>query len=179
MRKSMPSHYQIFQYWKDKMIHGQTVVYDKSAPECWACGLIVNDIEDFSDLKSLWNSIGSSLQKCHIIPKALGGTYEEENIFLMCDNCHQEAPNTTSRDAFINWVALKREDKLNHNPYKDFHNQVDKYCKFYKIEADDFCRYVAARDNSQIEAKTNTHGLHKLNSSTFIMAWINEYISNK
>lgn len=175
----MPSHYQIMQHWKDKKIQGNPVIQDVLIPECWACGLIIEDLSDSLETKELWNSIGAKLQKCHIIPKALAGTFNEDNIFLMCDKCHQEAPNTINKDSFLNWVHMKREDQLKKNPYTEFHNEVNKYCDFYKVNPDDFCRYVAARDNSQIADKINTHGLHKINSSTFILAWINEYIENK
>lgn len=174
----MPSHYQVAEYWTDKKIQDQPVIYDLHVPECWGCGKFVEGLPNTEDIKVLWNSIEGKLQKCHIIPKALGGTYEVDNIFLMCEGCHSEAPNTNNRKAFLIWVAMKREATLEHNPYKEFHDEVNKYCRFYSVNSDEFCRYVAARKNSQIDEKINTHGLHKINSSTFILAWLNEYIEH-
>ena len=174
----MPSHYQVAEYWRDKKLHGQPVIYDIKEPECWACGTVVEGLPDTDDIKMLWNSIEGKLQKCHIIPRALGGTYEVENIFLMCKGCHNEAPNINDRKSFLSWVTLKREEVLEFNPYKEFHDEVNKYCRFYHIDSDEFCRYVAARNNSQIDEKINTHGLHKVNSSTFILAWLNEYLEH-
>jgi len=44
------------------------------------------------------------LQRCHIIPRSLGGNTDPSNLFLMCTECHDLAPNTTSRDIFLRWA---------------------------------------------------------------------------
>ncbi|MEK2144959.1 HNH endonuclease [Vibrio parahaemolyticus] len=33
------------------------------------------------------------LQRCHIIPRALGGSEQPSNLVLLCGQCHSEAPN--------------------------------------------------------------------------------------
>lgn len=50
-----------------------------------------------------WDKV--PLQRCHIIPKSLGGLDTADNLFLMCKECHDLAPNTVYRDIFLKWVG--------------------------------------------------------------------------
>ena len=57
--------------------------------------------------KRCWRcSRETRLQKCHIVPHALGGMDSPENFVLLCARCHREAPNV-SDPAFI-WIWLRR-----------------------------------------------------------------------
>lgn len=67
-------------------------------------------------MSSGWDKV--PLQRCHIIPKSLGGTDTVDNLFLMCKECHDLAPNTPSRTAFLKWVSkqhwtVRKFDKIN------------------------------------------------------------------
>jgi len=44
-------------------------------------------------------------ERCHIIAKSLGGSYKCDNLFLMCEDCHQRSPNTTDPKIFFEWVV--------------------------------------------------------------------------
>jgi hypothetical protein len=57
----------------------------------------------WDQIKRLWDKV-SPLQRCHIVPRSLGGSDEPDNLFLMCRECHDRTPNTISRDAFFKWV---------------------------------------------------------------------------
>jgi hypothetical protein len=50
-----------------------------------------------------WDKV-RPLQRCHIIPKSLGGSDEPSNLFLMCAECHDLAPNTPLPHLFFKWV---------------------------------------------------------------------------
>lgn len=122
------THFEIFNYWKDYGINekgeiekfGDTnliklnpIVNDWGEPECWCCGKHHLDYlhqEQKSrtkpmTLKQIWNhkSIKSLLQKCHIVPRSLGGNDEASNLFLLCDRCHRLYPNTISSKHFFFW----------------------------------------------------------------------------
>jgi len=103
---SMPSKADIFEYWKDWL---DERCFDWGEPSCWACGRWWDtkyDVEDpnapWEEIRKAWNKV--PLQRCHIIPKSLGGEDEPSNLFLMCKECHDRAPDTTSREAFFKWV---------------------------------------------------------------------------
>jgi hypothetical protein len=53
---------------------------------CWRCGYV------------------SDLERCHIIPKSLGGQDSPENYILLCNKCHQEAPNVKDNKQIMKWI---------------------------------------------------------------------------
>lgn len=67
------------------------------------CGLSV----DWAEARRLcWRCAQArKLQRCHIVPRALGGTEDPSNLVLLCKQCHAEAPNVTDPE-FI-WVWLR------------------------------------------------------------------------
>ena len=53
---------------------------------CWRCGC------------------QQELQRAHIIPDSLGGKDTPDNIVLLCDRCHKEAPNVTDPEIMWDWI---------------------------------------------------------------------------
>ncbi|MEL6557042.1 MAG: HNH endonuclease [Bacteroidota bacterium] len=107
MRETLPSKSVIFLHWKDWLDQNGL---DWGEPSCWACEYGFNGKYDVNnhkasieDICKAWNK--SPLQRCHIIPKSLGGSNEPANLFLMCSECHDLAPNTTFPDLFMRWVS--------------------------------------------------------------------------
>jgi len=108
----LPPKSQIFEYWKERL--GKLGFFvDWGEPGCWACGFHYGDKYDIrksneSWTKTLarWNKI--PLQRCHIIPRSLGGVDRVSNLFLMCRECHDLAPNTASRKTFLNWARSQQ-----------------------------------------------------------------------
>jgi HNH endonuclease len=45
------------------------------------------------------------LERCHIVPRALGGSEKPSNLVLLCGQCHAEAPNVT--DPAFMWIWLR------------------------------------------------------------------------
>lgn len=128
------SHSAIFGYWKNKAItkdgevilensHGGiesvAVIFDWGEPECWACRRTVKGFENYknyetllhSDISKIWNfaKVKSKLNKCHIIPEAAGGEDKPENLFLLCESCHYESPDTEDPKNFLKWVYKRRQ----------------------------------------------------------------------
>ena len=130
------SHYAIFDYWKDKCItkdgkfeieigyeahddrkaniqNSIAVVRDWGEPECWACrqevpGYDYGKIDQ--GLSEVWKdkNVVHFLNKAHIIPHALGGGENPENMFLLCEECHRDSPDTKYKDQFFKWVYKRR-----------------------------------------------------------------------
>ncbi|MCY9578743.1 HNH endonuclease [Paenibacillus alvei] len=46
----------------------------------------------------------NSLERCHIVPEALGGKDEASNLILLCHRCHLENPNIADKDIMWDWL---------------------------------------------------------------------------
>ena len=110
--------------------HGSynVVVSDDYCPRCWGCGSpVVKDskIDDWiskhcvsddeeANLARIWNSKETrhELNRCHIIPGALGGEDAPHNLFLMCEDCHVLSPDTKYPSSFFKWVLERRKQML-------------------------------------------------------------------
>lgn len=109
-------------------VNDEIVVDDDYFPRCWGCGApIVRDskIDEWIDkqcvsedeeynLKQIWNSKETrhKLNRCHIIPGALGGADIPSNLFLMCSDCHVLSPDTKYPAMFFKWVFDRRKQML-------------------------------------------------------------------
>lgn len=131
-RKNIP-HFKIFDYWKDKSIteDGRILVDNSTSmssifviefdyePCCWGCGLpIITELEANQteplrpdDLPKIWGDkkVSGTLNRCHIRPRSLGGEDIPSNLFLMCETCHEESPDTTNARTFFRWVYQRRK----------------------------------------------------------------------
>lgn len=136
------------------------------------CGLSV----DWAEAEKLcWRCAHKrSLQRCHIIPKALGGGEHPSNLVLLCAQCHAEAPNVA--DPEFMWIWLRAhavtfygtywqergyreyEFIFGEKPFKDL-PQSDELMQKVKYMLKD------------VFPKTNTHwGQGKINPATW--AWV-------
>lgn len=108
---SPPSKAQIFGHWKNHF-QEMGVFIDWGEPSCWACGFHYGTKYDIKSPDPSWNEILDGweripLQRCHIVPRSLGGTNELSNLFLMCRECHDTAPNTALSEIFFEWVRAQ------------------------------------------------------------------------
>lgn len=110
--RDLPSKSEIFLYWKNRF-QKLGIFVDWGEPSCWACGFHYSDKCDIrkstkglSGLLQCWEKI--PLQRCHIVPRSLGGTNRASNLFLMCRECHDLAPNTKLRRVFFDWVRRQQ-----------------------------------------------------------------------
>jgi hypothetical protein len=99
---------QIFDYWKNRL-DKLGFLSDWGEPGCWACGLHYGSKYDIKHPDASWNEILQCwdripLQRCHIVSRALGGKNIAANLFLMCRECHDLAPNTNIREVFFEWA---------------------------------------------------------------------------
>ena len=104
---TMPSKAKIFKHWMNWLdLNG----FDWGEPCCWSCrkscGSEYDSKNPRASLKEIINNWNiAPLQRCHIIAKQFGGEDEPHNLFLMCSECHDRAPNTKSREAFLLWIS--------------------------------------------------------------------------
>ncbi|MDE6584416.1 MAG: HNH endonuclease [Anaeroplasmataceae bacterium] len=63
-----------------------SVDWAEANTHCWRCGC------------------EKHLERCHIIPHALGGEDKPENIVLLCKRCHAEGPNVADPSIMWDWI---------------------------------------------------------------------------
>lgn len=108
---NLPSKSQIFEHWR-KRLCSMGFLIDWGEPSCWACGFHYQDKYDIKNSNVGWNKILKCwekipLQRCHIVSRSLGGTNDASNLFLMCRQCHDLAPNTDIPEIFFKWAKAQ------------------------------------------------------------------------
>jgi len=96
---------QIVAYWVNKGIDECELNFDWSEADgvCWNCGHLTKHA-----------------QRCHIIPDMLGGEDTPSNYVLLCEECHEEAPNINNSEAMWDWIKHNKNDFGMYNTYKAF-----------------------------------------------------------
>jgi HNH endonuclease len=126
--EDLPSKSQIFDYWKDH-IFDLGLFIDWGEPSCWACGFHYGTKYDIKRSDASWEEIYRCwervpLQRCHIVPRSIGGSDDVANLFLMCRECHDTAPNTNTPEIFFEWAKhqsfWRREANKIDNAFNSF-----------------------------------------------------------
>jgi HNH endonuclease len=84
----------------------------------WAARQDENSLSiDWADAdKVCWRCAhGRMLQRCHIVPKSLGGSDQAFNLVLLCKQCHAEAPNVADPDFM--WIWLRAHAVTHYGTY--------------------------------------------------------------
>jgi len=94
-------HEAILEYWSNQGISELELNFDwgDGFDHCWNCG----NVNSCSMAKR-----GYMLERCHIVPDALGGTNTPDNYVLLCKECHEEAPNITNKEAMWDWIKSNK-----------------------------------------------------------------------
>lgn len=189
----MPTHSKIMDYWKDKCItHDFKIAiegeyaYDKSIPvvkdygepTCWCCGEFISDIykepnyeEDLNNhYRKVWNykKVKSNLNRCHIIPRALGGSDEPCNLFLMCPRCHEESPDFIDSTYFFAFVYVKRREYLSGQSMYE----LKKYIEYIVRVSKELNKDLSTLNKNKINySKYNTHG-YTVATSTLVASLV-------
>lgn len=181
-KRSMPNRAKIAEYWKGKEFpNGRLVITDSYEPSCWACGRWWQNEEEKELIKqgnfnAIWNHSAYLLERCHIIPKALGGSNDVDNLFLMCPQCHESSPDTTNRELFFDWVMNRTfEDTYKEHWISDLVKQLSER----NIEVNDFYNWYEEDRNRFNNAlmQMNTHGF-KMTKSTYVAGYLSYYLEN-
>lgn len=143
------------------------------------CGLSV----DWADAHELcWRCAQKrNLQRCHIVPRALGGTELPENLVLLCGQCHAEAPNVS--DPEFMWVWLRAHAASYYGIYWQVRG-IREYELIYGekpfvgLQHSEALMQQVSALSQELFQNTNTHwGQGKLNPSTW--AWVFRQIDQK
>lgn len=112
----MPHAFEVAEYWASREgceRAGTLLVYDLGEPCCFACGWWpgwLEGDEPEGSLKHIWTGGACGLERCHLTPRAKGGSEHPSNIVLLCPDCHLAAPDCLDPEIMLRWVAA-------HEPY--------------------------------------------------------------
>lgn len=98
-RLNTPSTGTIARHWEDHLNELGISPSDFETPNCFACG-------KSSYSKKSWSNC--RMQRCHIIPRALGGSSSAGNFLLLCNSCHEAAPDINDRELVLRWVRERK-----------------------------------------------------------------------
>lgn len=127
-KRNMPRRQTIADYWtsKEGCAHilrirdtynvdvSDMLCIENDIPHCWACDITMVEVREDSTHKR-YDDPYIGLDRCHIIPKAIGGADTVDNLVLMCERCHAESPNTKSEKIFWTWFT-NRPNGRNYQP---------------------------------------------------------------
>jgi 5-methylcytosine-specific restriction endonuclease McrA len=82
---------------------GNAALIDWGEPSCFACGWMATDPDLEPRIWQVWSK--ASLQRCHLVPDALGGPDTPENLVLLCARCHAEAPDVADPEYMLSWIS--------------------------------------------------------------------------
>lgn len=151
---------EIAEYWKNNISCCETeLMFDWSDAEfcCWACG--------FDKRKYL--------QRCHIIPHALGGKDVPENYVLLCGDCHEEAPNVNNSTAMWDWL----KEIKNTSPSMGLPMALGMMSALNKFGVEKLVKLLTEHDPTgekynKMFKNIGTHGFRKLTSSSIYYALV-------
>ena len=155
------------------------VIKDWGEPECWCCGHFVQkvykhntyntDLQTEKGIKKIWNykEVQSTFNRCHIYPKALGGSFHPSNLFLLCEDCHQLSPDTTNPKIFFSWILKHKEVAMrdlngwNEKEKEEAIQELDNMCDNFSIDKIELMKYIHNNKkelDTFLSSNVNTHG---------------------
>lgn len=126
------------------------------------------------------------LERCHLIPKSLGGSDNVDNLVLLCKEHHAQAPNISlSKDIMLKWIEEETEtyDVFFHMKKDDLQKWVISFAKIHSriksVMGDDFnnqdlidfilCTY---KDNS---VSVGSHPQANMRTRVMLVEYMSEY----
>jgi hypothetical protein len=110
--KNMPSKEKILSTWwitRDDsgvdLLASKTNGKAKIPPEtdrCWCCGCLENHP---------WYKNVGVIERCHIVPKSLGGSNDPLNLVLLCSQCHKKSPDTNLPEIMFDWFESEHDKR--------------------------------------------------------------------
>jgi 5-methylcytosine-specific restriction endonuclease McrA len=76
---------------------------DLGEPHCFACGFDATEPEEPPEIWSVWDK--AALDRCHLVPRSLGGDDLPSNLVLLCRSCHRDAPNVGDPTYMLRWIT--------------------------------------------------------------------------
>jgi hypothetical protein len=99
---------EIARYWLEtpiglERLPGNCAIGAELEPCCFACGFDAARRGISSEGWGAWER--AALDRCHLVPRRLGGDESPSNLVLLCRRCHRDAPNVGDAIYMLRWIA--------------------------------------------------------------------------
>ena len=121
-KRNTPSISDILHHWRNQDPPDLRVrLLDLGEPNCWGCGLPSRTAYSYfprgtdaatgrlnppltrAECVYAWKR--ARLQRCHLVPRSLGGSDDPSNVVMLCVECHDLAPDLANRETMLDWMA--------------------------------------------------------------------------
>jgi 5-methylcytosine-specific restriction endonuclease McrA len=107
---------EIARYWSDtraglERLPENCAIGGELEPCCFACGFDAVRCDVSSEGWDGWET--AALDRCHLVPRALGGDESPSNLVLLCRPCHRDAPNVGDPSYMLRGIT-ERESWFEH-----------------------------------------------------------------
>ena len=141
-------HQDLVDYWELKINESHMGIdWAEAHNHCWRCGEGVSST--------------SRLERAHIIPDSLGGLDKPENLVLLCNLCHNEAPDIADKNVMWDWIkrtsSTHYEEWCKLRLHQEFKNLfgIELFEQLKKIP--NFKRELFTEELNKKYSKTSTH----------------------
>ena len=116
-RDTLPTRRAIVEYWigwekaNNSLPPWDSSGWDWGEAACMACGYWAESWDVPDDPMQSWNR-AKGLQRCHVVPAALGGSAQPDNLVLLCADCHRDAPDTADAAFMFDWMKARTLGRL-------------------------------------------------------------------
>jgi 5-methylcytosine-specific restriction endonuclease McrA len=118
---------------------------------CWACN------KTLRGGRAAYNTPDLGLERCHIIPRSLGGTDHPSNLFLMCARCHASSPDTGTEVYFWRWFDQVEDHQQGEQRRLKQSLDISK-ANIEELSKLDYRQWIAYIKEASEEIETTTHG---------------------
>lgn len=121
---SYPSHEKILQTWWDaphdkkyrdllgEKTNGKLYL-DAQTDRCWCCRALQDWWLDENG--EIDQSRNTTIERCHIVPASLKGSFSPLNFVLLCSRCHRKSPDINSNTAIFKWMEAQADKRENYH----------------------------------------------------------------
>lgn len=102
-RKSAIAEYWLGTHEGRARLPGNAALMDFGEPSCFACGWMAAAPDAEPVLWQVWEE--ALLERCHLVPHALGGPDSRDNLVLLCGRCHRDAPDVSNAEYMLRWIG--------------------------------------------------------------------------
>ena len=163
-RKTPPKKSDIIKYWFEEADEEQKdllCIPDAGEPSCMICGMWWSDTYDIKDPNATMEDCFKTwdkppLQKCHIVPRTLGGSnINPKNYLLLCHDCHDDMPDCLYSDILFKWIP-----KYQKIARKKRNEKFKEILDIYELELKEFYSIFSSEEFRKWEKENHVIGFH-------------------
>jgi hypothetical protein len=128
---------------------------DIGEPSCWACGMWDEEcdivLDDNIDPFTAWDK-AKYLERCHIVPRSMGGPDKASNLVLLCKKCHKSSPDLLKKKYMKKWI-IKPQSHVKQSMVR-LNSCKKKHLRFASENMEDYFEFYHSNSSFHVGADT-------------------------